>query len=87
MKTIRENIFETNSSSTHTLTILTSKEFDLWENDDIRVNIFTSHHIKKEDPTFEQYPPLKELRDNYTSVIIGEKDNIVAASFYSDYYN
>jgi hypothetical protein len=34
MKTIRENIFETNSSSTHSLTILSAEEAKKWMNDE-----------------------------------------------------
>jgi len=33
MKTIRRNTFETNSSSTHSVTIMTSEEYDKWENE------------------------------------------------------
>ena len=33
MKQIRRGVFETNSSSTHSLTILTKKEFDDYKND------------------------------------------------------
>ena len=33
MKTIRHGVFETNSSSTHSLTIMTQEEYDKWDND------------------------------------------------------
>lgn len=31
MKTVRKGLFETNSSSVHSLTILTKKDFDKWQ--------------------------------------------------------
>ena len=31
MKTIRHGVFETNSSSTHSLTIMTQEEYDKWD--------------------------------------------------------
>ena len=34
MKTIRKNIFETNSSSTHSLTILSDEKAEKWMNDE-----------------------------------------------------
>jgi hypothetical protein len=41
MKKIRFGVFETNSSSTHTLTIVSKEEFEKWENGDLS---FDSYH-------------------------------------------
>lgn len=32
MRQIRKNVFETNSSSTHSLTMCTKEEYDNWKN-------------------------------------------------------
>lgn len=38
MKTIRRNVFETNSSSTHSLTICSEDEYDKWVNGELWLN-------------------------------------------------
>lgn len=45
MKTIRENTFETNSSSTHSVTILDSFEFRKWFNNELYLNSDTNKLI------------------------------------------
>lgn len=35
MNTIRQGVFETNSSSTHSITIMTKEEFESWKNEEI----------------------------------------------------
>lgn len=39
MKLIRENIFETNSSSTHSLVILSKEDYDAWQRHEKTINI------------------------------------------------
>lgn len=43
MRQIRKNVFETNSSSTHSLTMCTKEEFDNWKNGKL---LFDSYHKK-----------------------------------------
>lgn len=64
---IRNGVFETNSSSVHTMTICTKKEFEGWENADLLYNTDTEKFItlaelskydeyEKEDiKTFDEY--------------------------------
>ena len=40
MEQIREGIFETNSSSTHTLTMCTKSEFDRWKSGELVYDIY-----------------------------------------------
>lgn len=42
---IRTGVFETNSSSTHTLTICTKKEFEDWTNGKLRLDKWTDKFI------------------------------------------
>ena len=39
MKLIRENIFETNSSSTHSLVIISKEDYDAWQRHEKTINI------------------------------------------------
>lgn len=43
MRQIRKNVFETNSSSTHSLTMCTKEEYDNWKNGKL---LFDSYHKK-----------------------------------------
>lgn len=49
MRQIRKNVFETNSSSTHSLTMCTKEEYDNWENGKL---LFDSYY-KKFVPSLE----------------------------------
>ena len=40
MKIVRYNTFETNSSSTHSLVILTKEEYNLWKNNKKTLNVY-----------------------------------------------
>lgn len=40
MKTIRYNTFETNSSSTHALVILTKQDYENWQNDKVALDLY-----------------------------------------------
>lgn len=48
-KTIRKGIFETNSSTTHTLVIGSKEEFDKWKNGELVWDWETEEFIPKKD--------------------------------------
>lgn len=47
MKTIRRGVFETNSSSTHSVTIMNKEDYDRWKNENLYYNfdkeVFFTH--------------------------------------------
>lgn len=47
MYSIRRNVFETNSSSTHSLTMCNKTDYDKWVNGEVWLNRFTSYKKKK----------------------------------------
>lgn len=49
MKTIRKGVFETNSSSTHSICIGTSEEFHAWERNEIFWSRYERKFITKEE--------------------------------------
>lgn len=60
MRTIRRGVFETNSSSVHSLTIMTKKDYDGWTNENYMRNgtIYSFEEAKQEilkDEWFMQY--------------------------------
>lgn len=62
MKTIRMNTFETNSSSTHSLTIVSEEEFEKFENCDLLLNY--SMFVSTEDEYKNVIEKLKSYEDN-----------------------
>lgn len=62
MKTIRMNTFETNSSSTHSLTIVSEEEFEKFENCDLLLNCST--FVSTEDEYKNVIEKLKSYEDN-----------------------
>lgn len=70
MKTIRRNTFETNSSSTHSITILSAEDFNKWEDENLYFDedkeIFLTKEelydsIKKEYPEYENDEDIEEF--------------------------
>ena len=50
MKTIRRGVFETNSSSTHSITIMSEEDYDLW-GDEWLLNTETDKLVHKDSVT------------------------------------
>lgn len=46
---IRKGLFETNSSSTHSLTMCSEEDYDKWENGELFFNSWEEHFYNKED--------------------------------------
>lgn len=57
---IRRNVFETNSSSTHSLTMCSEKEFESWKNGDLLFDYWDEIFVEKNDLTDEQKNDAKE---------------------------
>lgn len=62
MKTIRQNVFETNSSSTHSLTIVDEDEFEKFKNCDLLLDYHT--FINAEDEYKNVMDNLERYEDN-----------------------
>lgn len=64
MRQIRKNVFETNSSSTHSLTMCTKEEYDNWLSGKL---MFDMDHKKFVSPLEVTSKDFKEARINYES--------------------
>lgn len=49
MISIRRNVFETNSSSTHSMTICTKSEYEQWKNGELLFDRYRDELVKPED--------------------------------------
>lgn len=49
MKQIRKNVFETNSSSTHSITICTNEEFCMFESGEMLFDTYSEELVMKSD--------------------------------------
>jgi hypothetical protein len=92
MKSIRIGVFETNSSSTHSLTICSKAEFEAWRKGDVLFSIdsekfMTMEEIKAEWE--EDTANSKEKGYSYSETIEEyiEKNRIVTADNYDDEVN
>lgn len=74
MKTIRRSVFETNSSSTHSITIVSKKDYENWEKENLFINTdswaslsenknktFVTKEEAIEILTNSKYPPDEDL--------------------------
>ena len=67
MKTIRYNVFETNSSSTHSLIICTDDEFEKWKNGGCFYNTDTQKFEFTTDEDLLTEENLKDAENSYKS--------------------
>lgn len=56
MYTIRKNVFETNSSSTHSLVITTKDEWKQFTNNEMRIDLYSGKLIPITDKNKDNYP-------------------------------
>lgn len=62
MRVIRLGVFETNSSSTHTMTILSEDEFKQWKDGDLFKYKWKEEFVSKEDSE----KLIKQLKEDYS---------------------
>jgi hypothetical protein len=78
LRKIRRGIFETNSSSTHSLTIVSAEDFEKWKNGELLFDKWSEVFVQKTDSnqdyedleTYEQYMNedyLETYRSTYTT--------------------
>ena len=97
MKTVRKNLFETNSSSTHALTMCTTSEFKDWEDGKYLYDIYTNKLVPVDQCRYgdpDRYFT-KEHYDKYVDSILSDcpgesfedtyNDTKAFGFFYMDY--
>lgn len=62
---IRRGIFETNSSSTHSLTMCTNDDFDKWKNGELVYNNYGDKLIPITDEKYQEWLKNKQEDDYY----------------------
>lgn len=75
-KQIRRNIFESNSSSTHTLTICSEREFNAWKNGEILFDRWSEKFVKSESLTESEKEDAKDLYNERKSMFHIDWDNL-----------
>lgn len=75
---IRPNVFETNSSSTHSLNICTEKEYDDWKNDS---RIYFCENVPRDEKQFITEDELKQLLDKWNERF-DEEDKLSIDTFF-----
>ena len=69
MKQIRKGIFETNSSSTHSMTMCSGEEFDAWVNGDVLYRYYDGDFYTRE----QAIEALRDELKRYSSIDTDEK--------------
>lgn len=80
MKQIRRGVFETNSSSTHSITMCSESEYDKWKNGELYFERYNDCFCSKEDIINKA----KEKQDKY---IEKQKNGEKIYSYQEDYIN
>ena len=65
MKQIRKNVFETNSSSTHSLTMCSEEEYEKWQREELIYDRWEGDLIEITDEIKQYRKDTYELNDSY----------------------
>lgn len=65
MKQERKGVFETNSSSTHSLTIASQEEYDKWEKGELLFGKYNNKFIKASEKDKQKFPSEYLTYDEY----------------------
>jgi len=91
MRTIRRGVFETNSSSVHSLTIVSKEEFEKWQNGELLYNrdykkLVNPSEVEYADEliTYDKYPPNDEYEYFGECYTTKNGDEIVAFGYYRE---
>ena len=78
MKQIRRNVFETNSSSTHSITMCSSNEYDDWKNGKVYLNEYwwnsSSEYKNKQFVTKEEIVDICAKSTHSTNIDINDSE-------------
>lgn len=85
MKVIRRGLFETNSSSTHSIVICSKETYESWKNGDLLVNPYEGSFYSKEEAVAELGELTEEDRNNLHT-ILRESDYLTHSDFFNDSY-
>ena len=55
MRQVRQNTFETNSSSTHSLVLCPKKDFNSWKSGEVLLNTYTDTFVTAVDPSKQDF--------------------------------
>lgn len=80
-ETIRRGLFETNSSSTHSIVMCSSDEYNKWRNEDVYYDRWNEKFVEENDSILKAREC--ESYDQAYGLYISDKDN----EFYSDCYH
>ena len=86
MKVIRRCVFETNSSSTHSISIVSKEEFELWKDGEVLFDEWSNIFVKKDEieedsdelKTYKEYFHDYEL-ENYTRTHTTKSGDVIVA--------
>ena len=84
MKVIRRGVFETNSSSTHSITMCTKEDYDKWENGELLLNKWDECFITREEAIIKLRNDYKDLSDDELNDILDEEDWYSYKRFWDD---
>ena len=77
MKQIRKNVFETNSSSTHSLTMCSEEEYEKWQREELIYDRWEGDLIEITDEIKQYRKDTYELNDSYlynTAILILDRN-------------
>ena len=80
MKSIRRSVFETNSSSTHSITMCSGEDFKAWKKGDV---VFEDSYNGGKFITLEK--AMKEIKKNYPDLDLTDEDAVREALFDSEF--
>lgn len=91
MKTIRKGVFETNSSSSHSITVITFEEYEEWKNnpDEYLMSVYDDKLILREEAVkivTEIYKDLSDYNSDDIDSYLRDEEYLSFGEFFDEYY-
>lgn len=88
MRTIRRGVFETNSSSVHSMTMCSKSEYDKWKNGEVYYNLWRRCFVPcdEEENGVPYCKMTDDTRRDYGILTIEEYDAYIDDSYYESFY-
>lgn len=87
MKQIRRNVFETNSSSTHSITMCSQSQFDDWKAGKILFDKWNDKFVMKKLTEEDKRAAMEEYKDTYESRPFYKKWEELSEDEVNNWYN
>lgn len=86
MRAVRVGVFETNSSSTHSITMCSKEEFDKWKDGELLFDTLDDVFVTEDEAVARIKETYKDITDEGIEDMLGKGDWCTYDNYFNDYW-